>query len=134
MNISTFDDALPDVRFGFVLTKEGRAVAEETLLHLTDIANRNWPPPANAPAGSGILWEAGTQINDPGVLGRILRKYPNCIIAISMPERFSLINNANDPKHAMADYLEAAAEIDDEVTSWEIFVDQWEEAEKAGGQ
>lgn len=41
MNISTFDDALPDVRFGFVLTKEGRAVAEETLLHLTDIANRN---------------------------------------------------------------------------------------------
>ena len=119
----------PGVRVGFVLTREGRAWTEEALAHLTGTVEEKFPSEPGA-AGSGILWQAGIQLNDPGLLASLLRKRPDAFVVLSLPEKSAILNSALDTEMAMAEYLENNA--DSGATSWSLLASMY--AAKDGGQ
>lgn len=127
MDIEKLQQELPDVRIGFVLTREGRAWSEEALLHLTGTVNEKFPPKEGIPEDSGILWYAGIQLNDPGFLAAMLRKRPDAFVVLSLPESSVILPGALDTDMIMMQYLEANK--DEDVTSWSLLVSIYESEE-----
>lgn len=124
------ESRLPDVRFGFVLTREGRAWSEDALLALTDTVNEKWPPDPDGPADSGILWEAGYLINDPLVLADVLEKHPDAFVALSMKNGTAVLPG-NKNGTPTAEYLKSKAGTGQ--TSWQILTAMWAESRRQEG-
>lgn len=130
-NTFRHDGNEPSVRFGFILTREGRAWSEEALLNLTDTVNETWPDGHGEKPGSGILWEAGIKINDPALLANALRNAGgNAFIVLSMPDRSPIIPVTKDGLQHVAGYLDAHAGSG--ATSWSLLASSWREAQKKG--
>lgn len=123
MDLEKLQSAQPDVRVGFVLTREGRAWTEEALAGLTDALNQKFPPKAGIPEDSGILWEAGIQLNDPGFMAAMLRKRPDAFVVISLPDSSVILDGSLDADAAMAGYLEANK--DGSATSWSLLASMY---------
>lgn len=123
MDLEKLQSARPDVRVGFILTREGRAWTEEALAGLTDALNQKFPPKAGAPEDSGVLWEAGIQLNDPGFMAAMLRKRPDAFVVISLPDSSVILDGSLDADAAMAGYLEANK--DGSATSWSLLASMY---------
>ena len=118
------DAPLPAARTGYVITRDGRAYSEEGLLALTDAFFARYPLPEGAAPDSGILWHAGSRLNDPGLMADILKERPDSIIVLSMPDDIRIFNGADDGLgELLGKCLEAGR--DSGRTVWEIMHDLW---------
>lgn len=127
MDIGKLQGELPDVRIGFVLTREGRVWSEEALLHLTETVNEKFPPKEGAAGDSGILWYTGIQLNRPWFLAAMLRKRPDAFVVLSLQESSIILPGSLDTEQTMAEYLEGYA--DEDFSTWSLLVSNYENRE-----
>ena len=111
----------PDVRVGFILTREGRAWSEEGMLAMTDFANEQYPPETRDIANGGILWHAGYSLNTPEFLAKLLDVRPDAFIVLSLPERSVLLGGPKMGTASIRDYLRAYPEE----SSWKLLASVW---------
>ena len=121
----TLINEMPDVRLGFILTKEGRGYSEAGLSYVTDLVNKNYPPKNPDSTRDGILWSAGVIINAPNILARQLRRHPGAFIIVSRRDGVYLMPNEDGQSGIMyADALETFSEdYDYDVSSWQVMSD-----------
>lgn len=118
--------AAPDVRVGFVLTREGRAWKEEALCELTDdISKKEGRVPGNDP-DSGILWHAGLALNAAGFLAELLAIRPDAYIVLSMPEESVILGGPENGTDDIRAYLEQYPDR----SSWSLLVSNWDRREE----
>lgn len=112
-------NAAPDVRVGFILTREGRAWSEEGLLAMTDYVNSQYPP--ENPKNGGILWSIGYTLNMPRVLAGLLDVRPDAFIVLSMPEKSVLLGGPSVGTASIRKYLRQYPDK----SSWALLASVW---------
>lgn len=119
---NSVQEAAPDVRVGFILTREGRAWKEEALCELTDDINRREGRAPDGDPDSGILWHAGLALNAAGFLAEMLEIRPDAYVVLSTPEETVLLGGPKNGTDAIREYL---AQHPDR-SSWSLLVSNWD--------